>query len=54
MVLAYATERTDGTASAVRAYLKSQHEYQGVIGPIAFDERGDVKTGHYQIVDAAK
>ncbi len=54
MVLAYANQRTDGSASAVLANLKSGSEYEGVIGPITFDESGDVKTGRYQIIDVAK
>lgn len=53
MVLAHASERTDGSPELIRKYLSSNFDYAGASGQIAFDKQGDVRTGQYQIVKAA-
>ncbi|WKZ57586.1 MAG: penicillin-binding protein activator [Bdellovibrionota bacterium] len=53
MILAEATERTDGSQNAVRSFLNSGVEFSGVSGKIKFDNRGDVGAGDYQVFKAA-
>lgn len=52
MVLAEATEKTDGSPKAVRNFLSSGVDFFGVSGKFKFDEHGDVGSGDYQIVKA--
>jgi branched-chain amino acid transport system substrate-binding protein len=54
MVMAQATEHTDGSSNSIRKYLSSDFNYKGVSGPISFDVNGDIQEGRYQIARLSK
>ncbi|RIL05861.1 MAG: hypothetical protein DCC75_11355 [Proteobacteria bacterium] len=52
ILLAHASQASDGTAKGIREYLSTMEPLAGISGPLSFDQAGDIRQESFIIVAA--